>query len=629
MRSGLKEIPGDVDLLWNLAQLEAESGKYDVVRDVVAELRGKKFDEAAIRYLEARLLIADGKWREAVQFIENSRSIFDRNGDLLKQVDFLLAYCYQNLGNQDQQLLTLRRTIGQDPLWFPAREALADALMRSGRTQEAIAEYWQIVRQPQAPVSAMVTLAQLLFVNNLGQGYAVADWSTFRQVVDLLRTKPSAKTQVTLLDAEMLVLEDKQEEAIQLINKSLEDSPKEQKLWLALVSLQVRKRDFAAAEESLNRARAALQDSPELRFEQARLILQRDGESADRSAIEALGVSPDSFTEVQKAQQALGFTTLFLSLQDYERCEKYARRATETNLGKSSLAIQLLLFDLSFRSGNLDSMTSALERVKEIEGTGPLWRVGSAVQMSVMASKETDANKATELYSNATKQLAEAAVQRPAWSLIPKLRGEIYDRQNEKTLAVEGYLSAINLGERNPQLIARAIYLLYEQSRFVEADEVVRKLQEQQTPFSLELTQVASQVSLQLENFDRALTLAQEWARQSNKQADHVWLAQVYSIANQVEEAEKEFRVAIGMEPTNASPWVSMIQMYARLGNTDKAMSAIQEAERKSLKTSERTLSLNVMNRYRTLIKPRNTTCLPCRRSQTIRLYCDVSPIFI
>ncbi len=236
------------------------------MRDVVAELRGKKFDEAAIRYLEARLLIADGKWREAVQFIENSRSIFDRNGDLLKQVDFLLAYCYQNLGNQDQQLLTLRRTIGQDPLWFPAREALADALMRSGRTQEAIAEYWQIVRQPQAPVSAMVTLAQLLFVNNLGQGYAVADWSTFRQVVDLLRTKPSAKTQVNLLDAEMLVLEDKQEEAIQLINKSLEDSPKEQKLWLALVSLQVRKRDFAAAEESLNRARAALQDSHRVAF---------------------------------------------------------------------------------------------------------------------------------------------------------------------------------------------------------------------------------------------------------------------------------------------------------------------------------------------------------------------------
>jgi cellulose synthase operon protein C len=579
LKAGLKEIPGEVDLLWNLAQLEIEQGDTEVVRDVIVELRAKKYDEAAVRYLEARLLIKEGQWRKAISLIEESRALFDRNGSLLKQIDFLLANCFRNIGNQDQQLLALRRIIGQDPLWFPAREALADALVRSGFTQEAIAEYWQIVQMPQSPVEAAVALAQLLFVNNLGQGTSAADWDSFNKILDLLKKNGTIAPQVALLEAEVCVAEGRVSDALDLLKQNIELYKDNQKLWLALISLHLRNKNFALAEEVISDAKIAIGDSPEIRFEQARLLLQREGEDVNREEVQQLGEVPDTFTELQKAQHAVGFTALFLSIQDYERCESYARRASETEVGKSSIAIQLLLFDLAFRSNSLDSMSSALEQVKEIEGTGPLWRVGKAVQLSVIAGSEADKQKANELYSAAITQLTEAAVSRGAWALIPKLRGEIYDRQGEGRLAVDNFLAAINLGERNPQLIARAIYLLYEQNRFVEADEVVRKLQEQQTPFSLELTQVASQVSLQLENFDRALSLAQDWARKSNKQADHVWLAQVYAIANQIDDAAREFKVAIDMDPKAASPWVSLVQMYSRVGNIEKAEQILIEAE--------------------------------------------------
>src|SRR5690606_1322395 len=119
--------------------------------------------------------------------------------------------------------------------------------------------------------------------------------------------------------------------------------------------------------------------------------------------------------------------------------------------------------------------------------------------------------------------------------------------------------------------------LLFAQGRFVEADEVVRKLQEQRTPFTSELTRVASQVSLQLENFDRALSLAEEWAEKSNSQDDHIWLAQMYGITGQTELAEQEFRKAIAMAPEKPAAWVALVQMYGRAGDKEAGARTIAE----------------------------------------------------
>ena len=160
-------------------------------------------------------------------------------------------------------------------------------------------------------------------------------------------------------------------------------------------------------------------------------------------------------------------------------------------------------------------MNDALARVREIEGSGgPLSRIGEAVRLTIEAQglPETEVAERTSRYEQALTELAEAAVERPAWSRIPGLQGNIYDLRGQTELAVQSYLQAINLGEQDPQLISRAILLLFNQGRFVEADGVVRKLQEQKTPFSSELTRVASEVSLRLENFDRARSLAQSSA---------------------------------------------------------------------------------------------------------------------
>ena len=225
-------------------------------------------------------------------------------------------------------------------------------------------------------------------------------------------------------------------------------------------------------------------------------------------------------------------------------------------------------------------MNEALARVREMEGEGgPLGRIGEAVRLTVEAVGLPDSEEARRktLYDRALTELAEAAVERPAWARIPRLRGDLYDLQGQSELAVQSYLQAIDLGEQDARPISRAVFLLFKQGRYGEADRVVRKLQERNTPFSSELTRVASEVSLRLENFDRARSLAESSADQSDRVEDHLWLAQVHRIGGDDAAAEKAYRAAAAIDPTEPAAWVSLVQMLARQGDMETAAGVIEE----------------------------------------------------
>ena len=584
LKDGLKTISGNRDLLFNLAQLQLESGNLREGEELIAELKILKYREAPMRYLDARVLVIKGQWRQAATLLEESRAIFDRNKEFLRQADFLIAFCYRNLGNPDQEIEALQRSIGADPTWTAARESLANAFLRSGRIQESITEFSQLVNQPNAPLTAGLNLARLLFINGLGRNLAGDAWDPLRQLLTRLEEFPEAANDLAIMRAELLVVENQPEEAETILKARLDLDSKVPELYQALIALQIRNQAWDEVERSLARAGESLQDSVTVRLERARYLLRRFGKQVDVNELEQLSIPDASWDSKQSVQLAAGFAGYFLSLEDFERSKKFAKVVADSEVGQSNLSIHLLLFELAFRSGDPTAMTQSLAEVKRIEGSGPLWRVGEAMRLGVEAKLLADSSQGSTvaevgaLFAKAIDQLSEAAAQRPSWARIPRLKGELNDRQNKPDLAVQSYVEAIRLGEQNPQLVARAISLLYAKGRYVEADEVVRKLQEQRAPFSSELTRMASQVSLELENFDRALSIANDWAITSDQQEDHVWLAQILSSSGNFAKAEVEFRIAIDKDRAAPGPWVALVQMFGRLGNRDAAMKVIDEA---------------------------------------------------
>lgn len=454
LRDGLKANPGQPDLMWSIAQLELTAGNRETVPQIITELRALKYAEAPIRFLEARVLLSQGEWRQAAELIESSRAFFDRNDDLLKQADYLLASCYERLGNVDQQVSSLRRAVSIDPLWPLARQALAGALLRTGRLQEAKSEYQFVVRQPKPPISAIVGLARVMFLDTIRNAGTKPDWTQLNQVLSILEQYPEAANELAILRAESLYASGQSGDAQQALQERIDAAPTVLRLREALMALHIRNRNWDQAEAALVAAEQAMPDSPELRLARARLLIQRDFQQVAMDDLDRLATPEPDWSDEQRAELASGFAGYFLSLQDFSRCEQQAREVAESESGQTDLAIHMLVFDMAFRSRDTKSMARSLEQVKRIEGIGPLWRVGEAVRLSVEADilPATESAAKESMYAAAIRQLTEASVGRPTWPRIPRLQAEIYDRQQRPDRALEQYLKAIELGEQDSTL---------------------------------------------------------------------------------------------------------------------------------------------------------------------------------
>src|SRR6056297_646114 len=581
LQVGLTKNTGSSELMWLLAQLESNAERWDAVERLIEQLKAVQYPEASVRFLQAQMLAAHGQWRQTIELLDKSRAFLSRDKDLLQRTDFILAECYRRLGKPDQQISALRRAVDANPLWQRGRERLAAALLGSGKLQESLVEYRTVVSQPDPSLSAVLALARLTLLDSLANATEnQVDWQSLESILGILEKYPEAEVEVAVLRAEVAFAKGAEQEAIEVLEQQREATPASLPLHRALIALHLRGDRWDEASEVLKAAEQTLPDSPELRLERARFLLRRRGQEVPLDQLDAFAKPDRSWSEEQRVALANGFASLFMALEQLERCEQQAQIVANSEIGQTDLTIRLLIFDLAFRTRDIESMLRSLDHVKQIEGVGPLWRVGEAVRLSVQAEKlpEEESSKREEFNRRALEQLSEAALERPKWSRIPRLRGEIYDRQEQPKLAIEQYLNAIELGEQDPELIAQTVARLAALGRFSEADQVVRKLQRQQTPFTSNLTKLASQVSLQMENFDRALELARDWAEESKQQEDRIWLAQVYGISGDLEQAEKEFRQAIEIDPTAAEAWVPLVQMQARMGKIDRAKETLAQA---------------------------------------------------
>ena len=72
--------------------------------------------------------------------------------------------------------------------------------------------------------------------------------------------------------------------------------------------------------------------------------------------------------------------------------------------------------------------------------------------------------------------LAEVVARQPGWGRVPLLEANIADLERNPGRAIDGYLKAIEAGERHPETIGRAVQLLKANSRTPEADRLIQGL---------------------------------------------------------------------------------------------------------------------------------------------------------
>ena len=140
--------------------------------------------------------------------------------------------------------------------------------------------------------------------------------------------------------------------------------------------------------------------------------------------------------------------------------------------------------------------------------------------------------------------LDDLARRRPDWSRVALLQGRLAELDGASAAALDAYQRAFDLGERRPDVAQSLVRMLAERGRWDEADQVMRRLQEQ-TVLTGALARQAAEVALQTHNGERAMELARLAAPAVDGYAYHVWLGRILAAASRPEEAEDELRRAV------------------------------------------------------------------------------------
>ncbi|MSR60166.1 MAG: tetratricopeptide repeat protein [Planctomycetaceae bacterium] len=590
MKMGLDAIPKQPMLLWNLANMLAESGRVAEAETYLEELKKTNYPQAQIGLLKARLLMGQEEmgqeeWAVAKNKLEEVRASLVNWPSLLKQADFWLGECYEKLGDHDLQRNAYRGALAIDPDWMPARIAMADSLEVSGRIDEAINEYLAVARLPNPPVAVLFKIPQLILFVNRRPNAAEPNWTIVNQILEQLeeRVDPDLlqlillKADVLLAQKQVLLAQEQVDRAQRLLEKKFESDPTAVEIWLVLVTLAERDKKWARALELLDEVRSKAGDSVTWRLAMARHEVNQHSRGAS-AAIHDQATPLDSFTPDEVRQLSIGLASLAFSIRDFEQAERLSRSAAEAE--KTDLRPWQLLLEIAVEGNDASLLDEVLKKIKAIDGDSALSRYAEATQLVIQAAaldrQDEDRHKK---FLDAKQLLEKAMLASPTSSRLPLLLAKIDDVEQNEPSAIANYQKAIGLGERSLNVVGRTGELLYRTGQFAEADKMICRLQEQQAQFSSELKTIAADIALHLEDSGRAIDFAKQVALGSKEPRELVWAGRILQSLEKYSEAEASFLRAIELDPSAEEPRIALIQYYSRRENTLKVDEAIAAAE--------------------------------------------------
>jgi len=332
-----------------------------------------------------------------------------------------------------------------------------------------------------------------------------------------------------------------------------------------------RQGNAAGAQHTLAEAQRKLGD--QFDFHLARIRMTTDAASPERGQVlEQTERELHHFNTEEQCELLAGLANAWQRRGDKAQAERLWNELAERR--PQDLRTQLALFDLALQSGNAAALQRAVESLRRIEGEeGAVWRYCEAARLLALA-KQGD----TTGLAKARWRISEAGARRPDWSNVPLLEAEIADLQGKPETALEYYLRALALGSCPPAAAHRLVQLLYERRRYLDADDVLRKLQAA-GPLPAELGRLAAEISLHNRDPQRALTLAQNAvAAQPTDYRNYLWLGFSLGSSGRAGEAEAAFRHAVKLAGRVPETWVALIDYLTRTRQMEKVQTALLEA---------------------------------------------------
>jgi Tfp pilus assembly protein PilF len=467
LTQGLTVFPDQPDLLLALVELLLEENDQAGSGAIVTRLQQLGAPSEEVEYLHARLLILQGRWAEAVRLLEWVRGRAPAS-DLLNRVELFLGVCYEQLDDPEQQLATYRRAVERGAMSPTLHLALGATFAAQGRTDEAVAEYWQAMSMPKAPPAGWTMLALALVQRTLGLPPETRSWAEAERVLARAEKALPGSAEVALLRAGVLAAQGEYDRARAVLTDGLSGSPERAAALAALAEAQEQWDD---ALRTLDEAREKLGDGVELRLARARYWARRGTAEAPTRLAEAAH-DRGKLTSADEERLLRGLAEVYAAAGDARAATRF--RALVAERQPNDLRTRLFLFDAAARNEDDAAMKRWLEDIRRIEGKdGPHSCYAEAVRALLKAQRGDRSGLA-----EARRLLEEAGNRRRAWPRVPLLTAQLDELEGKPRQAAANYVRAVELGDREPDVIRHAARLLSEQGRASEARRLLGRLQQ-------------------------------------------------------------------------------------------------------------------------------------------------------
>ncbi len=610
---GLEKVPGQLELLWESADLHISTGS-SKAQAAIDRLKSKGVLQAELNFLSASVLAGKQQWGQALKLLVNAHAqMVGREGaksefatGLLERCNLLLAQCSERLGDPYRALLAYQRIIAARPRSLEAGFGRARALAALGRSREAEAQYRQLVALPNGDV-AVVEAARLVLRRNLRQDNP--DWdevdSALRQA-ERLQPRP---VDVALLRAEALSAQAEQEadegkktalrqeaRGVLLVNllnampvwtgllrphmvpvTALPQQRPQAALWLGLAALEERAGNVPAALRWLTEAGERFGDLAELRQARLRYWVRRGGPEAQKALAE-IERGLDRFADEERRALQGSLALAHTSLGQPEQ----ARRLWQTlaKVRPDDWAVRLVLFTQALEKDDQQTLDTLLAELRGIEEDGVLWRDAS-VRRLLRKAEGAEGPARKSALSQARKLTAEIAARWPGWIGVTLLEAQIEDLDGQEEKALAKFQAAIDKGGATVPAVWRSIQILNARGRYREAAALRAQLP-RQGPVAAGLEQAAALAALQANENDQALARAERAvARDPRDYRGHLLLGHVYWRKEQPGKAHAALLKARDLAEQAPETWVALVSFLVATGRQEQGKAELARAEKK------------------------------------------------
>jgi len=591
LRNGIKNVHGgnQIGLEIGLASMSLAAGKFAEADEAIRSA-ARRVDVLAARQpgpgihqIRGELSILRAQWHMEQQQYPAAIGLFQQA--LIGQTSITgaqevaqrartfmqLGACYAAIRHWDQAGDAFKEAISLQPNALVPRLAAAQAWQSAGRIDEALRDFRQAVKLPDATPEAWAYYIEAQIRQQLTLAEPARDWRAVDESLAAGQKQfPNAEA-LTILGVQLVDIRTGAQKTLQTLVKAQAADPKSRELAERLVYAYEAEKQPELADRVVAAFESATDDKTNAEILRSSLLmLRRNFSEAEKVLAAAITQSPPE----RKSELQIRQANVALRLGKVDDARKLLTAVASS--GESDEILLELLADLALETQNLDDLAHWESELQKQEGPdGTAWRFYRAQRLLTQSTASTD-----ERLTEVERLVADIQRIRPRWSMGFLLQGQLAQRRQQPEIAIDAYRKSIDLGGSHQFAREELINLLYASGKLDEAEKCLADIGAGRE-LSPRLASIAIALRLHRGDTPQAIELAQkEVERRPNDAMSHVSLGQTLLSAKQSAQAETAFRKATLVQPQDTRAWQALFGYYLTVDKRAAARQALDDMVR-------------------------------------------------